>query len=175
LHQAGSTALIESVRDGRLDFAPMGLPPRNPEGLEITVLRTEPVLLACHAQHPLAGHEHVRIEDLADEAFVDFERGWGIRLLTDDWFARSGTDRRVAFTVNDLETLLDLVGGGLGVAIVPSGVATQGPTDVHCVPFKSGAPDWKVGVVVSTERPLGFAAKKLLEMVVEAATQASGE
>jgi DNA-binding transcriptional LysR family regulator len=174
LHQAGTASLIDSVRDGRLDFAPLGFSRREPEGVATTILRREPVFFACGARHRLAGHEQVRIEDLAGEAFVDFERGWGIRLLTDDWFAKSGTERRVAFTVNDMGTLLDLVGGGLGVAIVPGSVAVQGARGVQYVPFAKGAPDWRVGIVVSTERPLGFAAKKLLEMVVEAAAEPSG-
>lgn len=174
LHQAGSSALIESVRDGHLDFAPLGLPQRDPEGVTTTILRSDPVVLACHPQHRLAARAHVRIEDLADESFVDFEPGWGIRLLTDQWFAERGVDRRVACTVNDVGTLLDLVGGRLGVAIVPQTVIARSATGVRYVPFGRGAPAWRVGIVVPSERPLGIAAKTLLGMVVEAAKAASG-
>jgi DNA-binding transcriptional LysR family regulator len=169
LHQAGSIQLIESVRDGRLDFAPLGLPQREPEGVTTTVLRTEPVLLACHPQHRLAGRNRVRIDDLAGEAFVDFEQDWGIRLLTDHWFAEAGVARRVACALNDTATMLELVGGGLGIAIVPRSIARRNAPGVRFVPFTKAAPEWRVGVVVPADRPLGFAARKLLDMVVEAA------
>jgi DNA-binding transcriptional LysR family regulator len=151
----------------------LGLPPREPEGVDVTILRTEPVLLACDTRHRLAGHDRVRIESLGGEAFVDFEHGWGIRLLTDYWFAESGVERRVAFTVNDVGALLELVGGGLGVAIVPASVAVRRASGVHYVPFMKGAPEWKVAVVVPADRPLGAAAKKLLAMVVDATARSS--
>ncbi|MEA2391778.1 MAG: hypothetical protein QOK31_1887 [Solirubrobacteraceae bacterium] len=169
LHQAGSIALIEAVRDGRLDFAPLGLPQREPEGVVTTILRTEPVLLACHPEHPLAGRKRLRIDNLNGEAFVDLDRDWGLRLLTDHWFAEAGVDRRVAFAVNDVSTLLELVAGGLGVAIVSESIATRNAPGVQYVPFTRDAPDWKVGVVVPPDRPLGFAAQKLYDMIVDAA------
>jgi DNA-binding transcriptional LysR family regulator len=168
LHQAGSIALIEAVRDGRLDFAPLGLPQRAPDGVTTTILRTEPVLFACHADHRLAGRKRVRLRDLEEEAFIDVDEDWGIRLLTDHWFAETGAHRRIAFTVNDVGMLLELVARGLGVAIVPESIASRGPAGVECVPFTREAPQWKVGVVVPADRPLGFAAQKLFDMIVDA-------
>jgi DNA-binding transcriptional LysR family regulator len=169
LHQAGSLALIEAVRDGRLDFAPLGLPQREPDGVATTILRTESLLLACHAQHRLARRKRVRLEHLEGETFVDLDQEWGIRLLTDHWFAESGVSRRVAFAVNDVGMLLELVAGGLGVAVVPASIAGREGGAVRCVPFTGDAPAWKVGAVVPADRPLGFAAQKLFDMVIEAA------
>jgi DNA-binding transcriptional LysR family regulator len=169
LHQGGSLELIEAVRDGRLDFAPLGLPDRELAGITVTVLATEPMVLACPPDHRLAKRRRVRISDLADEAFVDFDPGWGIRLVNEDWFAEAALQRRVEFTVNDVDMLLDIVKGGLGVAIVPRSVAHR-TSPVSFVSLGKAGPQWKVGTVVSADRPPSAAARRLLEMVHAAAS-----
>jgi DNA-binding transcriptional LysR family regulator len=168
LHQGGSLELVEAVRDGRLDFAPLGLPSRELPGVTATVLATEPMVLVCSPRHRLAERQRVRIAELADEAFVDFDPEWGIRLVNDDWFSEAGVERRVAFTVNDMDLLLDIVTGGLGVAIVPRSVA-QRTSAVSFVSLGRAGPLWKVGIVVSADRPVSAAAGRLLETVQAAA------
>jgi DNA-binding transcriptional LysR family regulator len=168
LHQGGSLELVDAVREGRLDFAPLGLPERALPGVTVTVLDTEPMVLACPRRHRLADRQRVRVGELADEAFVDFDPEWGIRLVNNDWFSEAGVPRRVAFTVNDVDMLLNIVAGGLGVAIVPHSLA-QRATPVSFVSLGRAAPRWKVGVVVPAERPLSAAAQRLLEMVLAAA------
>jgi DNA-binding transcriptional LysR family regulator len=50
------------------------------------------------------------------------KRGW-IRIAGDRAFAAAGIERHVAFEINDLQTILDLVDAGLGVAILPRSLA----------------------------------------------------
>jgi len=169
LHQGGSLELVEAVRDGRLDLAPLGLPGRELPGVTVTVLATEPMVLACPPHHRLANRQRVRIAELADEAFVDFDPAWGIRLVNDDWFAEADVQRRVEFTVNDVDMLLDIVTRGLGVAIVPRSVAHR-TSPVSLVSLGRAAPRWNVGIVVSADRPPSAAAQRLLEMVTAAAS-----
>jgi DNA-binding transcriptional LysR family regulator len=169
LHQGGSLELVEAVRNGQLDFAPLGLPDRELPGVTVTVLATEPMVLACSPDHRLAKRQHVRLAELADEAFVDFDPEWGIRLVNDDWFAQAAFERRVEFTVNDMDMLLAIVAGGLGVAIVPRS-ATRRTTPVSVVSLGKAAPQWNVGTVVPADRPPSVAALRLLEMVQEAAS-----
>ncbi|MBW4092388.1 MAG: hypothetical protein HIU82_14975 [Proteobacteria bacterium] len=79
--------------------------------------------MACPPGHPLDGRRDVPLAALRDAAFVDFEPAWGTRRLVDRAFAEAGVERRIAFEVSDLGTLLDLVGRGLGIAVVPEAVA----------------------------------------------------
>ena len=55
--------------------------------------------------------------------FVDFEIGWGTRPLVDRAFGQAGVHRRTVFDVTDLETVIDLVGLGLGIALLPETIA----------------------------------------------------
>jgi len=48
-------------------------------------------------------------QELSGESFVCFEPAHGTRKLVDRAFAHAGLERRIAFEVSDLNTLLDLV------------------------------------------------------------------
>jgi DNA-binding transcriptional LysR family regulator len=169
LHQAGSLELIDAVRGGRLDFAPVGLPGHELPGLRTIMLHTEAMVLACSAEHRLAERQRVRLADIAEEAFVDFHADWGVRFVTDRWFGDAGLERRVAFAVNDVDMLLDLVENGFGVAVIPGNVGRRRKA-IRFVRL-SKAPPWEVGLVVPSDRPPSFAAQRLLDMVLAAARE----
>jgi DNA-binding transcriptional LysR family regulator len=122
LCQGGSTQLLEQIREGRLDLAFMPvLEP--PQGIAIMMVACEELVLACPTGHHLAGGANISLSQLKDEPFIDFQHSWGTRLIVDRAFAEARIDRRIAFEVTDLGTLLDLVARGLGIALVPETLA----------------------------------------------------
>jgi DNA-binding transcriptional LysR family regulator len=169
LRQAGSIELLEAVSDGRLDFAPLGMPGFIPEQLSRTVrireISSEPMLLACLNSHRVAGRASVRLDEIADERFVDLPDDWAIRVLNDRAFAEIRRSRRVAFEVNDIVTLLTIVQLGMGVAIVPQSVCRR-TSELTCVKLKGPAPTWRFGVAASADRPPSPAAHALLEAMM---------
>jgi DNA-binding transcriptional LysR family regulator len=122
LCQGGSTQLLEQIREGRLDLAFMPML-EMPPGITTLMVACEELVLACPTVHPLAGGANVSLSQLKDEPFIDFQHSWGTRLIVDRAFAEARINRRVAFEVTDLGTLLDLVARGLGVALVPETLA----------------------------------------------------
>lgn len=122
LCQGGAAHLLDKIRSGRLDlaFLPLG---DTPPGIATRLIACEALVVACAAGHPLAGRTEVPHAVLRDEPFVDFEADFGTRRLVDRSFAEAGVERHVAFEVSDLDTLLDLVGRGLGIALIPEAVA----------------------------------------------------
>ncbi|MER6631858.1 LysR family transcriptional regulator [Streptomyces sp. NPDC000987] len=120
LRQAGSGALAEEVAAGRLDLAFAYRTQADSDQLRSVSLASEPMTVLCHASHPLSvAGATVAPADLADEVFVDFQPDFGPRRATDAAFARAGVRRTVSLEVNDVHSLLDLVGENLGVAVVP--------------------------------------------------------
>jgi DNA-binding transcriptional LysR family regulator len=164
LRQAGSATLAGWVREGALELAFASLPEHALEGLDRRVLFTEPMALACAPGHRLAGRGSVSVGGLRDEPFVEFEPDWGVRIAADRLFAAAGVQRRIAFEVNDVPTLGQLVAHGLGVAIVPPSIL-EGARGLRFVPLRGRAPRWRIAVVTSPARPLGAPARALLEMV----------
>ncbi|WP_243726611.1 LysR family transcriptional regulator [Actinocrispum wychmicini] len=166
LRQGGSNELSEQVRAKRLDLAFVSLPMRSTDSVIVRPLQGEPLVLACGPDHPLARRSEVALDDLAGEPFVDFLPDWGSRDAVDRVF----DDRRIAFEVNDVHSLLDLVAYGLGVALVPQSFSVK--TDkVRFIGLAGLPPRWET--VVVTARTPSAAAIALLDAIAAASQMAT--
>jgi DNA-binding transcriptional LysR family regulator len=54
--------------------------------------------------------------------------------------------------VNDVHSLLDLVGLGLGVAVVPAPFGLKRPQQLRSTMISSGGPPWTAALAVAEER-----------------------
>jgi DNA-binding transcriptional LysR family regulator len=162
LTQAASSVLAERVRDAQLDLAFVALS-RAPVGLTLKPLADIPMVLACAADHRLAGQYGVRLAGLDGESFVDFPAGWGGRILVDDAFAAAGLRRRVRFEVGDVSALLDLVAQSLGVAIVPASIPR--PDTVRYLPLQGIRLTFTISAALADPDAATAAARDLLNRV----------
>jgi DNA-binding transcriptional LysR family regulator len=147
--QAGSHDLLGRMREGELDLAFVATT-EHLGALPATELGREPLVLLTPPEHPLAGRAGVTWSDLAGSPFIDFVPSWGVRPITDAACAAHGVHRRVRFSVGDVHALLDLVGRGLGIAVVPRHVAAKPQAArLSVVPMPADTPEWVVSVVTS--------------------------
>ena len=163
LRQGGSPELVERVRSGDLDVAFVSAPPEGTTGITYTTLLRQPMILACAPGHPLADRDQVALSELADETFVDFPPGWVTRDVTDRALATAAVPRRVSLEVNDVHTLLDLVGHGMGVALVPQDFVHK-PTTARFVALAAPAPEWHTAMAVAAARRPNAAARRLMTL-----------
>lgn len=125
LTSAGSEDLVERVRQGRVDVAFLGLPPRaEPKGVRSRRLGGGELVAVVAPDHPLAGGES-DLRSLADEPFIDFRAGAAGRAQSDEAFAAAGVRREVPFEVSSAELMVDLVRQGLGVGMLPAAYAPR--------------------------------------------------
>jgi DNA-binding transcriptional LysR family regulator len=162
LRQGGSTELIDRVRTGDLDLALVSVPAEGAPGVSFDPLAEEELILACAPDHPLAQRAEVGLDELRGETFVDFCPGWVSRDTTDRALAAADVSRRVGLEVNDVHSLLDLVGNGLGVAILPGNFVHKG-SRARFVPLTGDAPVWETAIVTPASH--SAAASVLLDMV----------
>jgi DNA-binding transcriptional LysR family regulator len=148
VQQAGSARLIEEVRSGRLEVAFVAGSTSVPEDVRFLLLASEPMRLICGPEHPLSRRERLDWRSLGAESYVDFTTDWGSRQVTDRAFTAAGQARHITSEVNDVHTLLDLVGHGLGVAIVPEHIARKKAGKLACLPLPADAPRWEVTVAL---------------------------
>ena len=145
LCQGSSTLLLEKIRSGRLDlaFLPICEPPA---GIATTMIACESLVMICAPDHALASRDEVSLSALKDEPFVDFEPEWGTRKIVDRAFLEVGVERRTVFEVNDLETLLELVARGLGIALVPEAIAQARRPSLAVIPIAQTELCWELVV-----------------------------
>lgn len=178
LHQGGSIELLEAVSDGRLDFAPLGivdpLPERIRETVQVIEVHDEPLMFACSRGHRLADRNTVCLVDVADERFADLGPDWAMRRVNDKAFSELGRPRRVAFETNDVDELLEVVGRGLGVALIPTS-ARRRSRGVRFLELSDPAPRWRTGVAVPRGRAPSPAARALFAALVPGVGWPAGE
>ena len=165
VRQAGSTPMLDELASGRLDVAFVATSGHPVDGLDLRPLSTESMVLVCAPDHRLAGASEVALQDLAGESFVDFDRTWGARAISDHAFAAANVAHPVTIEVNDVHTLLALVAHDLGVALVPERIAAK-RGDHKTVPLAPGAASaWQVSVAVPTSPAASLTADALIGML----------
>ena len=118
LREAGTESLLKLVEDGQLDLAIV-----TADGLPAAVERLpyleEDYVLAVSALHPLSRKKDVRLADLANEPFILFPTGYKLREVTLAACKRAGFEPRIALDGGAMQSALEFVAAGLGVALVP--------------------------------------------------------
>jgi molybdate transport repressor ModE-like protein len=89
------------------------------EGLDRIHLLDDPMRVVLPANHPLARRKTVRLEQLADEAWVGGCGGGVCQAMVMHWCADAGFEPNIAFESDDHNVLIGLVAAGVGVALLP--------------------------------------------------------
>lgn len=114
---------VTALGDGTIDLGFLRPPVRDP-GLEVRVLRREPLIAVLPAAHRLAGAASVRLADLEGETFISYP-SHRRSVVHDAVFAacrRAGFEPAEVHEVAETSTLVAFVAAGIGVALVPTSV-----------------------------------------------------
>ena len=110
--------VYDAVQSGRVDLGIVSYPAAQ-RGLSVISLRSEEMVVTCHAQHPLASQKSVNLQDLEGEAFVAFERDLPIRKEIDRQLRQLRVSVRVVLELDNIETIKQAVEIGAGLSILP--------------------------------------------------------
>jgi DNA-binding transcriptional LysR family regulator len=115
---------IEALRSGRIDVGLLRPMFNEPSFGKLPLLR-ESYLVALPATHPLARSESVALSALREERFIvtPARKRRYVESRFRAAFKRAGFEPQVAQEVLQLHTMIGLVGGGIGVALVPHSVS----------------------------------------------------
>lgn len=116
----GSRGHLDALRRGDLDLALVATPHETLPGLHLRYVDSEALRLVCSTSHPLAKAGTVRLEQVADEVFIDSPAGWGNRSRIDSAFAEAGLQRVVQTETIDFAWTQALVREEFGIAFVPA-------------------------------------------------------
>ncbi|MFL6145494.1 MAG: LysR family transcriptional regulator [Labedaea sp.] len=131
LTEALSPVMLAQLRDGDLDVAVVSVPPGrslDTDGIELTHLLDDPMLVAIPREHRLARRRTVRLAELAGEHWI---AGWqnpedtllGTALA-------GGFQPELRYVVPGWTAKLGLVAAGLGITLVPGLAAGAARADV---------------------------------------------
>jgi DNA-binding transcriptional LysR family regulator len=178
LCQGSACHLIEQVRSRQIELVILPIGEAHPD-LSTQVVCSDSLVLACATNHHLANAATTSLQGLSGESFVDFEPAHGTRKLVDRAFAEAGLERRIAFELSDLNSLLALVARGLGIALVPQAIALARRDSIAHVPLNDVEICWELVVAytgdTSSENDLDAAPAAFLKLLVDQGAGDRGE
>jgi len=125
LEERLSNELMKRLRDQQMDVAFIRTSFADPEGLIITPLLHEPMMVVLPDGHPLTRGQAaaaISLKQIANEAFILGESGTGTHEATIAACLASGFSPRVAQRAPRVTSSLGLVAVGLGIALVPASI-----------------------------------------------------
>src|SRR3954470_8896482 len=124
LHEMGTTEQLRQLDDGRLDVGFLRTPGRWP-GLSFETVLQEQVVVAMPDVHPLAQRPIVRLQDLTGESLVLLTPAGspGLRAALATSIAQLGGEERIVQEVAEMQTVIRLVAGGVGLVAAGVGMS----------------------------------------------------
>ncbi|MEC0239104.1 LysR family transcriptional regulator [Paenibacillus dokdonensis] len=112
-------SLIRDVISAEVDLAFISPFPEKHEQVEGEIMLTEELYAILPPNHPLAGEESITLNQLKEDKFVLFSKGYSLRPIV--WHAclEAGFTPKIAFEGEETDTIRGLVAAGMGVSILP--------------------------------------------------------
>jgi LysR family transcriptional regulator, transcription activator of glutamate synthase operon len=110
--------MLGLLETGDVDLAVVTLPVAR-RRLHVTPLFTEELVIVVAPEHPLAAREAVALSALANESFLLYPRGYGMRDITLEACQQAGFTPRVVLDGGEMDMVLRLAEAGLGIALMP--------------------------------------------------------
>ena len=178
LEESGTTDLIEHLRNEQIDAAFIRTAVANREGLLLTPLLQEPMVLALPYGHPLAGRanadEALPLKILAAETFIVYRRHSGPGLYDAILAAchTAGFSPSVGQEAPRIVSTLNLVAAGLGISLVPESLQRMHLDGVVFRPITGAARPAAPLILASRRGEASAAVRQLLGLVKRTAKNA---
>lgn len=144
---------VDALRSGAIDVALLR-PPAADLSLAVHTLRRDRLVVALPADHPLATKARVRAVDLAglDLIVHAADRHSVMHEVVLGVLREAGVEPHIRHEVGETSTLITLVAGGLGVAVVPEPVTALALAGVVYRPLVSPAAAIELAVAHRADR-----------------------
>jgi len=168
LEYSRTTRIVRDVLSGAVELGVVAFPEKR-RGLEVVTLDGDRLVLICPPAHPFARRKKISAADLQGQDFVLFERDIPTRRATDRVLRAHGVSVHRVAEFDNIETIKRAVEVGLGVAVVPRPSVLDEQRSGQLAVVQLAEPEWKrsVGVVYRSDRVLGTAARKFIELLTK--------
>ncbi|HVT30882.1 MAG TPA: LysR family transcriptional regulator [Lacipirellulaceae bacterium] len=158
--------VYEVVDQGQADLGLVSYPEES-ASLATIPWRSEPMVLVCYPQHPLAKRERITLAALSGEPFVTFQEGLKIREEIDRALALHKVSVRIALAFDNIETIKRAIEIGAGVSLLPEPtIAREIETgSLVQVALEDESLVRPLGIIHRRDRKLSEMAQKFIELL----------
>lgn len=109
--------LVELLRDGEIDVAIMGLPPKEMD-TRVEPFANHPHVFVSSPMNPLAGKSNIPPESLVQFEIISREMGSGTRSIMEKYFSEHHISPMISMEMSSNETIKQAVMADLGISFV---------------------------------------------------------
>ncbi|SFJ77367.1 LysR family transcriptional regulator [Thermoflavimicrobium dichotomicum] len=155
LRQGTFHFLIDAVVKGEIDIAFIAPVPVEIKEVQGRILFSDKVVALLPANHHLAHYPALRINQLKDESFALFPKGFVLQELVVKACHQMGFEPKVAFEGEDIDAIKGLVATGLAVTLLPEVTLIDSiPRGTVKIPISEPDLSRTVGVIIPKKRNL---------------------
>jgi LysR family transcriptional activator of glutamate synthase operon len=149
LRQETSHDIRQDLDDGQADLGISARPTHRSADYHWCLIERQRLFVCLPQDHRLADRRRLRLSDVRDEPFVTLRPEMALRRVVDNLCRTAGFTPSIVFECSDLTTIGGLVGGGLGVAVLPVAIdhPTTSPAGAVQIPLTGGSARRDVGLV----------------------------
>lgn len=168
LRQGSYKYLINGVSKGEFDLALVGPVPTNVKEVKGSILFVENIVALLPADHPLAGQDSLRLQQLQQDSFVLFPNGFVLRDIVTEACQQVRFQPKISFEGEDIDAIKGLVAAGLGVTLLPEITLIDSlPRGTVRIPIHEPKVTRTVGVITPSHRELPPSEKLFYEFLKE--------
>lgn len=167
IFETPSAAVGELVGSGDVEFG-LSVIQANRWDLDIETIWQAQMVLACPRDHAFSNKRSVSWKELHDAPLIRVGAKTAIRTIIEDAVATTRLPLNWQYEVQHVETAVNLVEAGLGLAVVPSvDVALHRGRGLQAVPLRSPKVTCTYGLVTRRGVPLSSSAAMVRDFLVD--------
>ena len=159
LHFMDSEVAHEQIVQGNLELGIITLAPKSHDRLTAIPVWRDQLVFMCAADHPLAAHDKVYIEQLPDYPAILPDMSTFTGRIVKSLFEERGLGLDVSMSTNYLETIKMLISVGLGWSVLPISMLDS---SLKVVNVPNVTIERQLGVIHHVQRTLSNAGKAFL-------------
>jgi DNA-binding transcriptional LysR family regulator len=139
------------------------------EGVELRHLTDDPMYIALPRDHPAATKQRVRLQDFADDVWIQNDTRGPCGRLHLAACVRAGFDPKIGYESDDYNVVQGLIAAGVGISLLPALALTNLREDIVVRSLGRSAPARRIASAVIEGRYRSPATEAMLDILSEVA------
>lgn len=150
--ESTTSELLRRIESQSLDVALVAYPVLEGTTAEVALLKPGKMVVAVRVDSPLAERESISLADLDNQPFIIHSRTQAPHMhsIVLHAFQQVGVQPRVVQQAVQVSSMLGLVEGGMGIALVSASVAGHVSRQVKLLPLVGPGSEFSVGMGIAT-------------------------
>ncbi len=167
LVEDGAKIVERDVESGLLDIGVAVLPTKE-ETFHVLPFANEKLMLLTNIRNPLCQKAVVKLNELADEPFIFFQKDFTLhdRIMIE--CVRSGFQPNIVYESSQWDFISGMVSADLGIALLPESVCHRAiDANIKVVKLEEPEIPWSLGMIWRKNHYLSFAAREWIQFCTE--------